>query len=306
MCKFSIIVPVYNTEKYLEKCLNSLTCQTFTDYEIIIIDDGSTDASFQIIKRYLDNPKIRFISRENRGVASTRNEGILLARGKYILFVDSDDYIDNDLLNQFNMLLVKDYGLIKYQYAKIKNGSINEYVDSITLNKEYSPEEYMMESIKAHKPFDIMCIYLYKKDIFINNNLKFKENTYHEDFGLIPLIILKSENIYVTDFVGYYYNQEGSSITRGFDYQKILKKAYDMLMHFYYLYVEVNKLNLDGKLKKYFNSYISNGLIGKIDTLNKEDRKKYIKELKIRKVFDLIVDDTLIRKLKKMLLKIKY
>ena len=306
MCKFSIIVPVYNVEKYINKCLDSIIYQTFDDYEVIIINDGSTDLSVDLISKYLSNPKIRFFSRENKGVASTRNEGIELSNGEYILFVDSDDYIDNNLLLHLNKLLDQDYDLIKFQYAKVNDKGTENYIDEIELNKQYLPADYTMNIIATHKPYDIMCIYLYKRDLFIKNNFQFKPNTYHEDFGLIPLIVLKANKIYVTDFIGYYYNQEGSSITRTIDYNKIVKKANDMLIHFDYLYEEVNKLHLKENVKKYFNSYIANALINKINSLNKKDKKIYIKELKKRNVFNLIIDDTLSRKFKKILLKIKY
>lgn len=305
MCKFSIIVPVYNVEKYIERCLDSLINQSYDDYEIIIVNDGSTDSSVDIIKKYLDNSKIKLINEENKGLSAARNNGVKNASGDYLIFVDSDDYIDKNLLLTLSKIN-GNYDLIKIQYQKVYDDRNEKVIDDIILNKEYKSRDYFMDNLKTCKPFEMAWIYIYKKSFYLENNFSFKEGLYHEDFGLIPLIILKSNNIYVTDFVGYYYNQEGTSIMRTPDYKKTLKKAYDMLDIFDYLYEEVNKLNLDNKIKKYFNSYISNGLIDKIESLNKNDKKNYINELKKRKVFDLIVDDTIIRKIKKILLKIKY
>lgn len=99
---FSLIIPVYNIEPYIEKCLNSIVCQTFTDYEVLLIDDGSTDESGKICDRYCakyDNWRV--IHKANGGVSAARNEGILQSRGKWLIFIDGDDAIASDYLNTF-------------------------------------------------------------------------------------------------------------------------------------------------------------------------------------------------------------
>lgn len=306
MCKFSIIVPVYNTEKYLKRCLDSLINQSFSDYEIIIVNDGSTDNSSKVIEKYLDNSKIKLIEEENQGLSSARNNGVKEAIGKYLIFVDSDDYVEKKLLEKINSILDKEYDLVKIQYQMVYENRKEKCIDDIVLNKEYVSTDYFMDNLLKNKPFEMAWAYVYRKDFYVENNFEFKNGLYHEDFGLIPLIILKSKSVYVSDYIGYNYSQEGISITRTTNYLKILKRAYDMLTHFDYLYFEVNKLEIDENVKKYFNSYISNALIDKIDKLNSDDKKKYIMELKKRKVFDLILSDTFKRKIKKMILKIKY
>ena len=102
--KFSIIVPVYNVEKYLEKCLESILNQTFKDFEAIIVNDGSTDNSQEIIDKYVNKDQKIFKSfkKENGGLSDARNFGIERAKGEYIVFLDSDDYIDENLLNTLN------------------------------------------------------------------------------------------------------------------------------------------------------------------------------------------------------------
>lgn len=95
MNKVSLIVPVYNTSKYLEKCINSLINQTLKDIEIIIINDGSTDNSEKIIKKFNDK-RIKYIAKQNEGIGKTRNLGIEKATGEYLAFVDSDDYLSID------------------------------------------------------------------------------------------------------------------------------------------------------------------------------------------------------------------
>ncbi|MDT6814838.1 glycosyltransferase, partial [Enterococcus faecium] len=97
MCEISIIVPVYKVEKYLRKCVDSILAQTFTDFEVILVDDGSPDNSGKICDEYAEKDnRVRVIHKENGGLSSARNAGIDVARGKYLGFVDSDDYIDED------------------------------------------------------------------------------------------------------------------------------------------------------------------------------------------------------------------
>ena len=112
--KFSIIVPVYNVEKYIKKCINSILNQTYKNYEIIIINDGSTDKSKKILESYKNIDNIKIINQTNKGLSVARNIGIKNASGDYLLFVDSDDYIDNDLLENLNKNIT-DEEIIRFQ-----------------------------------------------------------------------------------------------------------------------------------------------------------------------------------------------
>ena len=96
--KFSIIVPVYNVENYVDKCIKSILNQTYKNYEVIIINDGSTDNSLNIINKYKNNKKIKIITQKNKGLSNARNNGMKMATGDYLLFIDSDDYIEDKLL----------------------------------------------------------------------------------------------------------------------------------------------------------------------------------------------------------------
>lgn len=309
MIKFSIIIPVYNTEKYIEKCLNSIVNQSFSDFEVIVINDGSTDNSEKIIDVFCS--KYKFITKynkENGGLSDARNYGISKSKGDYLIFVDSDDYIDKNLLFELNKTIeYKKYDLIKFGYNLIYENETKYLKDEIDFNKEYNGVEFFDNMLKQKKPFEMACFYAYNKKKWDENKFGFAKGRYHEDFGLIPEIILKSKSVCCIDYIGYHYVQTESSITRNSDYSKQVKKAYDMLYHFDNLY---NNINVDkkipDKIKKLFNSYISNALIMKINNLHKNDQTNYIHELKERCVFDLIVSDNLVRKIKKILLKIKY
>ena len=107
--RFSVIIPVYNVEKFIGKCLDSVFKQTYSDYEIVAVNDGSTDSSLKILENYqINNPKLKIISQKNKGLGGARNTGISNAKGEFLIFLDSDDYIAT------NMLETLDYYLSEY------------------------------------------------------------------------------------------------------------------------------------------------------------------------------------------------
>ena len=124
--KFSVLIPVYNTEKYLEECLQSILNQTYQDFEIIIVDDGSSDSSGAICDNFQKAypEKIIVIHKENQGLISARRVGIANASGDYCIFVDSDDYIENNLLNELNMILSLDetIDVLIYSFKYVQDG----------------------------------------------------------------------------------------------------------------------------------------------------------------------------------------
>lgn len=294
--KFSIIVPVYNVEKYLEKCIDSILNQTYKNYEIIIINDGSTDKSTEILNNYKNNKQIKIINQKNYGLSAARNEGLNHINGDYVLFVDSDDYIEENLLENLNKKISNE-DLIRFQVK-----TLNEDYKII---EEYNELEFTnlsgtdaFKKIVNYNFIELACLYAYKKELI--KNYKFKENTYHEDFGLIPLLIIKSKRVSSINYIGYNYLQRTNSIMNNDNYEKTLKKAFDTLEHYKYLKKETK----DIKDIKIFNSFIANSTILKLNTLKKEDYKKYLKELKQENVFNDLLNDSLTRKIKKIILKI--
>ena len=119
MDKVSIIIPVYNVESYIEKCLDSILQQEYDNKEIIVINDGSTDKSEEVISKYFE--KIKYVKKENSGLSDTRNLGIDMATGKYIMFVDADDYIELDLLKKLRPYIEQDIDLNGF-YAWLLDG----------------------------------------------------------------------------------------------------------------------------------------------------------------------------------------
>lgn len=304
MKKISIIVPVYNEEIGLKKCLDSLINQTVKDLEIIVINDGSTDKSEEIIKEYKEkyNSLITYYSKLNEGVAKTRNFGIEKANSDYILFVDSDDFIDLKLIEKLSNYINQDIDIIKFKLQKIDDkDNIIEKVDGPVFEK-VSGEEAFNKLYCKDVLLDSPCVYLIKRKLFIENNFKFK-GTYHEDFGLIPLIILKAKSFVSIPYYLYNYVQVENSITRNQDYNKTIKRVEDVFNHYDNAISEIDKMNIDKRAKENAKIYYTNAIILKICELEEKDKNKYIKQLKHRKIYKNIKVRNLKQLIKRIILK---
>ena len=185
MAKVSIIVPIYNVEKYLPKCLDSLVNQTLDDIEIILVNDGSTDNSGIIAKQYYENHKnkIKYLEKENGGLSDARNFGIPYATGEYIAFLDSDDYIEIDSYKQMHeKAKEEDADYIECDF-------IWEYPNKQIIDKRlsYNNKQEMLTNVRV-----VAWNKLIKREIIIKNNLKFPKGLRYEDieftYKLIPLL----------------------------------------------------------------------------------------------------------------------
>lgn len=302
MIKYSFIVPVYNTEKYLKKCLDSLINQTYKDFEIIVVNDGSTDKSSSIISKYQKKYKnIIVIDKENEGLSMARNRGVQKSSGKYIIFVDSDDYVSNKLLEEVDKK-IDDNDILRFQIAT----EDEEY----TKINEYHEEGF--ESMCGYDAFKYLSsyhfvepawCYVIRKNYYIENKFSFKKGVYHEDFGLIPYVIYKARKVKSIDFIGYYYIQRNGSIMNNNDYKKTVKKAFDMIEQYKTMRLFAKNINRKNNLDDYFLSYISNSVIVKARELKKDEKKVYINELKKLNVIDGVLVNTRIRRFKKYLMK---
>ena len=294
MPKFSIIVPVYNLEKYVSKCLDSIFNQTFKDFEVIVVNDGSKDNSLDIIKKY----DVKVIDQKNQGLSASRNNAIKKATGEYLVFVDGDDTIEEELLERLNEASNDNPDIIRFQSREIFDNK--EAIDHDEEGFDTCPGVEAFEKICNYHYVETVALYCIKRDYFEKEKFQFEKNMLHEDFRLIPLVIMKASKVKSISFIGYNYYQRDNSIMNVKDYEKTKKKVDDFLNHYRYLIEEIDKTNLDSKV---FKSYISNSLISKITELNDEDYKEYKKVLEDEKVFDNILTDTLARKIKKVIVK---
>lgn len=309
MPKISVIVPVYNTEKYLRKCLDSILNQTYQDFEIIIINDGSTDGSEKIINEYKEknSSRIKYYVQQNAGLSSARNVGIEKAKGEYLSFIDSDDYIDKDLFQNLKQEIDKDIDLIKFKLIKVdENYNEIERVKG-PIFTEKNGQDAFNSLVFNDVLLEPACIYLYKKELFTNNNFKFAIGKYHEDFGLIPLTILKSKLVSSLDVYGYYYMQTNQSITRNSNYERTIKRANDLLVHYDNMIIQINKWNLTKTTLENVKQYYINAILDASRLLiNKEDIDSYCKEIKKRKLLKNIKVKNVRSFVKKIVLTIKY
>lgn len=301
MNKFSIIVPVYNTEEYLQRCLDSILNQTYNNYEIIIVNDGSTDGSKEIIKSYISKypDKIIVVNKKNGGLSSARNKGVKKAKGDYILFVDSDDTIQSGLLKTLSTKTKDEPDLIRFQIKEIRNGKV------------YMHRELPFETIKGEKAFakivnyhyvENSCCYAYRTKFYKKYKFSFAEGKIHEDYGLTPIVIMKAEKVKSIGYIGYNYIIREGSIMTSNNYEKVKRKVSDFLYHYenminYFDESEINNL-------KIYKSFLANSLILKILELKYPDYKIYKKKLREMHVFDHLLEDTWKRKIKKILIRI--
>lgn len=213
--KVSIIIPCYNVEKYIDKCLNSVKEQSYDDYEVILIDDGSTDNTLEKCVEWKNkDERIILISKKNEGLGETRNLGISTANSNYITFLDADDWLSENYLSEMtkgtegekNDLVICDFNIV---YKNINTNSNNISVVRLPEGKiDKLSEKYILSKARTQA-----CGKLYKKSLFIENNIKEPAHNY-EDVATTPYIVAKAKNIYHVAKPLYFYlkNREGSII----------------------------------------------------------------------------------------------
>ena len=306
MPKISVIVPVYNTEKYVEKCLKSIVEQKMKDIEIIVVNDGSTDNSESKIQNFIKENKnldIQYLKKQNGGLSDSRNFAIPYVHGKYISFVDSDDYISEDLYSNLEKYMDDDFDLIKFKMQKVdENGNILEKLEGPIFG-ECTGEEGYEKLCTSDKFLDPACIYLYKTKFFRDNNFKYEKGTFHEDFGLTSLIILKAKNFVSSSEDGYYYLQSNNSITRDVNYDKEIQKSKDLLRHYDNMIEKIKQYDISEKSQNLIKRYYTNTVILKANDLKDNDLQSYIKQIKIRKLYKNIKPYNLKQLIKRIILR---
>ncbi|WP_244834586.1 glycosyltransferase [Clostridium sp. BJN0001] len=222
----SIIVPVYNVEKYLEKCVNSLINQTYKNIEIILVDDGSKDSSGEICEKLSQkDSRIFVVHKKNGGLSSARNEGLKYAEGSYIGFVDSDDWLSPNMYETLYDILIKNDADISYcKFFKTSNETSeipkeNENKISVFNNKEGMNNFYTDLSVYTIVAWNK----LYKRELFLD--VRYPEGKIHEDEGTTYKLFYKAEKTVYIDKAFYYYRVNPESITNS----KFSKKNLDII-----------------------------------------------------------------------------
>lgn len=222
MKKLSLIIPVYNVEKYVAKCIESCISQNVSsvDYEIIIINDGSTDDSLQIVNEIVGKyDNITVFSQKNGGLSLARNKGLSLAKGEYVWFIDSDDWIEiNCLENIINKLVKIDVLAMGYTEA---------YDDSKKNKKVFVSNIPVANGIELlHSTFIIPAqFYIYRRSFLEKNNLFFEPKIFHEDFEFTPRMLYLAKKIVVYKKLVYFFYKRPGSITTSIN----PKKSFDLI-----------------------------------------------------------------------------
>lgn len=208
----SVIVPVYNVEKYLSNCLDSIINQSYSDIEIILIDDGSTDNSGHICDMYsLKDKRVRVIHQKNKGVSNARNVGLKISKGQYISFVDSDDVICSWHIECLLNVLIK-------EHSDFIRGSIVDSIDdAVTRPAVYTNIEFIEHEILSKKFLGVVWMSLFDSSIIKLNSLKFDENIYNlEDMLFLAqyLAFCKKVVLYRSNSYQYIYRNDSSSNKR--------------------------------------------------------------------------------------------
>lgn len=278
----SIVVPVYGVEGYLDRCITSILMQTYCNFELILVDDGSRDASGRICDEYaMNDSRIIVIHKKNGGLSDARNAGIDISKGKYITFIDSDDYVENDYLEVLHKAIKKnnsDISICSYQ-SVYENGKILKQNENYC--KVLSPEE-MCEEILYQTNFNVSAwAKMYKIELF--SNIRYPVGKIFEDAFTTYKLILKSKSISVDLKICYNYMIRGESIlTSSFSEKKLtLIDAYDemgkeILKKYPNLKMAVNRSKLYANISTLRQMiFIDERLIKKEKVIQKYIRKNY-------------------------------
>ncbi len=271
MCKISVIIPVYNTEKYLEQCLNSVINQTLKDIEIICVNDCSTDNSLEILKEYSQKDKrIKIIDlKENKGVSNARNIGINKAEGEYIGFVDSDDWIDDNYYETlYNLAITKSSDIAKGNICEHINHKIQKDLFNINKNIKYNNGKLFF--------YTYWVCAIYKRKLIVNNDLKFDEKLTNGEDGLFLIQSLKlSNHVTCDDSVFYHYVRREESANSQFLNDNALKS---LLKAYYLIFELINQQPNDTGYSDICFFYIQNTIKNIFRTTNKILKKECINQ----------------------------
>lgn len=242
----SVIVPAYNVEKYIKTCLDSLINQTYSNFEIIVINDGSTDQTEEILRSCQSNPKFRIYSQKNGGLSAARNQGLKLANGELVCFIDSDDSVKSDYLEKLAAPFFEDSDVditvCGYQ-EKFENSEINHVLKSQKITGYQATKDLLIKQ----QDFDVLAWNkLYRKKLFVSHHIEYPAGQIHEDnLTTYKLFSHAQKVVYISDVL-YIYQRTHSEITKNL-YSK--KKTLKRLQVKEQMAIEAGQYLQDSKLK---------------------------------------------------------
>jgi glycosyltransferase involved in cell wall biosynthesis len=239
----SIIIPVYNAERYMARCLDSIAEQTFQSMEVIIVDDGSTDNTSAIVEVYLrKHPWFKCITQTNKGPGEARNSGIAASRGKYITFIDSDDYITPDFVEVlFNLAEENSADIAVCNFYVLLPNGLRFVYPFYTFVRKMSGSEGARKTLNMLNLPGVVWNKLYLRELFIDHDIKFP-SIYYEDAITVFMLMINAKTVAATKKPCYYYLRHKQSITSKFndkhvnDYLKaaVILRDYLISRHLWY------------------------------------------------------------------------
>lgn len=282
----SVIIPVYNAEKYIRKCIESVLNQTYRNLEIILIDDGSTDNSYSVCQEYNNNSSVKIIHKENEGVSKARNYGIDISNGKYLIFIDADDYISCDMIEKL-------YKNIKENNADISMCNIirinekGQYIDKF--NKNIDKKEKKVEILSRDEfisnILDYRCYFTYATNKLIKKEVlkkvRFNEEIHYNEDGVFFLELSNNikKAVYIEPVELYFYLQNSNSANaQKFNERSItIIKSFEIFETYFNEFNYKNKCYFAYRYVSYFLEYYYY-LLSKNNSVGKEELKKVIKK----------------------------
>lgn len=240
--KISIIIPVYNVQQYIDRCMESIVPQLDSDVEVILIDDGSTDNSLDICKKYEYDDRIVVAHKTNGGLASARNYGLEMAKGEYITFLDSDDWLSNGTLLEFRRI-IKEYqpDIIGYGFQKVTDTEVIQKKEQYWREGIYSGEkmhDIVLDFVSCIIPFEYRiirssCMHVFKKELIEESKIRFisERVILNEDYLFIMSAVKRAKSYYCSKMTNYQYFTRSNSLTTSykenmFERKKNLYQAY--------------------------------------------------------------------------------
>lgn len=271
----SIIVPVYKVEIELDRCVHSLVNQTYPNIEIILVDDGSPDTCPELCNQYAnEDNRIKVVHKENGGLSDARNAGLKIATGDYILYVDSDDYIDlNSCERLLNAIDEQEVDIVVGNAIMEKPDGEEKMLHTATpAGIIYTAKEFIIKSIKAFQWYAPAWLNMYRREYLLENELYFKKGIYFEDMQMLPRVFLQANRIATIDETFYHYVVRDNSImtTDGRDSKKVNDS-----IEIYGQWLEMFKNIDDKELQKYLYGILV---------------KYYISNCKVRGIEGFVID----------------
>lgn len=251
----SIIVPIYNVESYLERCLRSIINQTYKNIEILCIDDGSTDNSSIICESFKkEDLRIKVIHKENGGLSDARNVGLNNASGKWVLYVDSDDYIELDAVEKLLQCTDnQDIDIVVGVAKEIEDGKIVRYLNHKNLsNAKYQSKEYILKSIRNNEFYAPAWLNLYRKDFLLKEKLFYCKGLLYEDVELLPKLFLRASSVYYIDYPFYNYIKRLGSIMTNSKIEKSQFSAKYIIKEWYSTITQIEDVELRKTMISFF------------------------------------------------------